>query len=103
MHRIRADQQQIGAAAFQSGGGFDHRAVERRPVAFRLQGGNRCEVERVQDDVRGVQPAEAVADGPIEQAIIFGRAFPAQTADQADGFHGANPAEKSLSYIIGRA
>ena len=50
-----------------------------------------------------VWSAEAVADGPIEQAIIFGRAFPAQTADQADGFHGANPAEKSLSYIIGRA
>src|SRR5690606_39712038 len=62
-------------------------ALERRPVPRLLQRGDLAELERAQDDVGRMQPAEARGDALVEEAVVLDRRGPGGPADQTDAAH----------------
>ena len=65
------------------------------PVTGALHLLDGSEIDRVDDDRRGVEPAEPGRRLAVEDGVIVGGRFPAHAADEADGFHGSQMARKA--------
>ena len=89
MHGVGADQNAIGAGLGETLAGARQHVGRRIPFAGGLQLHHGVEIERAQGDLAGMEPAEPVAHGFVDELIIDGCRFPAHAADQADGFHRA--------------
>ncbi len=91
VHGVGADDNEVGAAAFEPLRGLDHLDGQRAPVAGVLETFDVAEIDRVHQAAGGMHAAETFAHLLIDDAVILGRAFPAHAADQADcpGLHGA--------------
>src|SRR5690606_23710735 len=66
---------------------LDQRCRRVIPAARELRVGNRREVERVDDQRRRVDAAEARGDAAVDCVVVEPCAFPAQAADQAEPAH----------------
>ncbi|MDR6126667.1 hypothetical protein QE361_001949 [Sphingomonas sp. SORGH_AS802] len=81
VHGIVGDHQYLRPSALERRGGGDHAVGQGRPVAGRLQRRDFGEVERPEDALGGGRGAQPVPRPPIDDPVIFGRAFPAHAAD----------------------
>ena len=84
MHRIRAEHQEIGAAALQPARRVLHRLRQTIPFAAMLKLLDFAEIDRPHQAARRMNAAEPVAHRLIDDPVIFGRALPAHAADEAD-------------------
>ena len=89
MHGVAGDEQEIGAAGGELGRDTGHQGVGLVPLAAALQRRHFVEVERVQQQLGGMDAAEAFLNLAVEELIVDGAGFPAHAAEDADGLHGA--------------
>ena len=84
MHRVAADDEDIGAAPLQPASGIDHQVGGLIPEPGMLQVLDGLEVERPHQASRRMQATQPLANRLIDQAVILCRALPAQAAYQPD-------------------
>ena len=81
VHRIGANHQAIGSAAFDVSSGGNHSGGCRGPVTRCLMGFDFCKVERPQEQLCRMQPAQSLASHAVEQLVVDNGALPAHTAN----------------------
>jgi hypothetical protein len=79
-----SDDEEVGAAPLEPPCRLDHQAGRINPAVVALQDGDVVDVERPHEAARRMQPAKAVAHALVDEAIVFGRAFPAHAAQHTD-------------------
>ncbi len=91
VHRVRAQDEEVGARASDGAGGIRQDFARLFPLARVLQLLDLVEVHAVERDLRRVQPAQALADDPVDGLVVRDRRLPAHAADEPDGLHAQPP------------
>jgi len=84
VHGVGAQQDEVGAAALQAEGGVFHPVGQFIPIALMLEALDLAEIDRPHQAARRVNAAEPVANLAVDDPVVFGGAFPAHAADEAD-------------------
>jgi len=91
VHGVRADHQRFCAGVLQPPCCLGYHRRGTFPVAGVLERRHLSEVERLQHQLRRVEPAEPIARDLIEMAIVDGGTLPAHAADQPKSLHRHQP------------
>ena len=87
VHRVRADDQEVGAGGFDGPRGVGKDLAGLHPVAGVLQPFDVVKVDAVKNDPCRVEAAQRLADRLVDDPIIGNRRFPAHAAEQSDRLH----------------
>ncbi len=95
MHRVGAQDEQLGPAGLEPGRGSREQHAGLVPPALGLQPLDLGEVDRVEQQPGGGEPADPVTHELVGEAVVLRTRLPAHAAEQADELHGVVPARSS--------
>ena len=87
VHGVGADHQEVGTGSFQIFRSPGQYFGAFLPASLGLIFLNLGKIHAVKKDFGGVETAQTLLDGFVENLIIGDSAFPAHAADESDGFH----------------
>ena len=75
MHGVAAHQQEFGPGLHKIAAGTSKQRAALSPLSGALEGRDLLEIEGMQQDARGMQPAKPLLHFAIDDAVIDGRGF----------------------------
>ena len=88
VHRVRAEHQEVGPAVLEHERSVCEERARLLPAIGVLQALDLVEIDAVEDEPGGMEPAELLTDRAIDDLVVGNGRLPAHPAEQADRPHG---------------